>query len=51
MDNNKFINQSFTLDELVIDELKDGARKKLIPLSHLVSKILTDYIHGGRYFE
>jgi hypothetical protein len=47
----KLTHYSFRLDEEVIDELKQEAQKRLIPLSALVNRIVTEYVRRERYFE
>ena len=47
----KLIHQSFRIEEGVIKALEKESRKKGVPLSHVINKILKNYVTSERYFQ
>jgi hypothetical protein len=50
-DKRRLIHQSFRIEEGVIESLQKEANRKGVPSSHLVNKILKNYITSDRYFQ
>jgi hypothetical protein len=46
----KLIHQCFRIEEGVIKALEKESRKKGVPLSHVINKILKNYVTSERYF-
>ena len=47
----KLVLQSFRVEQGVIQALQQESRKKGVPLSHIVNKILKNYVTSERYFQ
>jgi hypothetical protein len=46
----KLVHQCFRIEDVVIEELKQEAQKRMIPLSHMVNIILKNHVVSERYF-
>jgi hypothetical protein len=46
----KLVHQCFRINDVVIEELKQEAQKRMIPLSHMVNIILKNHVESERYF-
>jgi hypothetical protein len=47
----RLILQSFRIEQGVVQTLQQESRKKGVPLSHLINRILKNYVTSDRYFQ